>query len=251
VKEYRQYCPIARGAEIFAERWTPLIIRNLYLGCTTFTQIREGAPGIPNTVLSERLAGLERYGVVQRRPNPAGRGSTYHLTSSGQELVDVCFALGNWGAKWLEVAPEHLDSHVVLWTMARLVDRDRLPEDRVVLRFDLTDLRRQNRFWMVLQRDHAEVCLKNPGFAESAVVTTTSEWLGKWHMGWISMPQARAEGLIHVEGPPALARAIGTWGRSPFRDIPPPTTEIAPPRPIPDRASARLRYVKRSSGNGV
>jgi DNA-binding HxlR family transcriptional regulator len=228
VKEYRQYCPIARGAEIFAERWTPLIIRNLYLGATTFTEIREGAPGLPKTVLSERLAGLERYGIVERRPNPAGRGHTYHLTSSGQELVDVCFALGNWGAKWLEVAPEQLDSHVVLWAMARLVDLDQLPEPRVVLRFDLTDLQRKNRFWMVLERDHTEVCLKNPGFPESAVMTTTSEWLAKWHMGRISMPQAQAQGLIRVEGPPSLARAIGTWGLSPFRDIKPVTTGIAP-----------------------
>jgi DNA-binding HxlR family transcriptional regulator len=233
VKEYRQYCPIARGAEIFAERWTPLIIRNLFLGCTTFTEIREGAPGIPKTVLSERLAGLERYGVVARRPNPVGRGSTYHLTPSGQELVDVCFALGNWGAKWLEVAPEDLDAHVVLWSMSRLVDRDQLPQDRVVIRFDLTELQRNNRFWVVLQRDHAEVCLKNPGFPESVVVTTTSEWLAKWHMGWISMPQARAQGLIRVEGPPALARAIGTWGLSAFRGIRPQSSEIAPPRQAP------------------
>jgi DNA-binding HxlR family transcriptional regulator len=134
VKDYQQYCPIARGAEIFAERWTPLIIRNLFLGCATFTEIREGAPGIPKTVLSERLAGLARHGVVERRPNPAGRGSTYHLTPSGQELVEVCFALGDWGAKWLDVAPEQLDSHVVLWSMARLVDRNQLPTDRVVIR---------------------------------------------------------------------------------------------------------------------
>jgi L-alanine-DL-glutamate epimerase-like enolase superfamily enzyme/DNA-binding HxlR family transcriptional regulator len=229
VKDYQQYCPIARGAEIFAERWTPLIIRNLFLGCTTLTEIREGAPGIPKTVLSERLAGLARRGVVERRPNPAGRGSTYHLTPSGQELVEVCFALGDWGAKWLDVAPEQLDSHVVLWSMARLVDRDQLPTDRVVIRFDLTDLQRKNRFWMVLERDHTEVCLKNPGFPEQVLVTTTSEWLAKWHMGWISMPQACAQGLIKVEGPPRLTRAIGTWGQSPFRDIHRVSQQTTPP----------------------
>jgi DNA-binding HxlR family transcriptional regulator len=227
VKDYRQYCPIARGAEIFAERWTPLIIRNLSLGCTTFTEIREGAPGIPKTVLSERLAGLARYGIVERRPNPAGRGSTYHLTPSGLELVDVCYALGNWGARWLEVAPEQLDAHVVLWAMARLVERDRLPADRVVIRFELTELQRHNRFWVVLERDHAEVCLKNPGYPESAVVTTTTEWLAKWHMGWITMAQARAQGLIAVDGPPSLVRAIGGWGLSPFRDIRPVRRETA------------------------
>ena len=59
VRTYGQYCPIARGAEIFAERWTPLIIRNLYLGCGTFKEILEGAPGLSRTLLSQRLKQLE------------------------------------------------------------------------------------------------------------------------------------------------------------------------------------------------
>ena len=53
-----QYCPIARGAEIFAERWTPLIIRNLHLGCASFSEILEGAPGLSRTLLSQLLQPL-------------------------------------------------------------------------------------------------------------------------------------------------------------------------------------------------
>ena len=66
VRIYGQYCPIARGAEIFAERWTPLIIRNLYLGCGNFSEILEGAPGLSRTLLSQRLQQLERLGVDAR-----------------------------------------------------------------------------------------------------------------------------------------------------------------------------------------
>lgn len=44
MKSCGQYCPIARASELFAERWTPIIVRNLAAGCRTFTQIREGAP---------------------------------------------------------------------------------------------------------------------------------------------------------------------------------------------------------------
>src|SRR5262249_59333149 len=65
VRTYGQYCPIARGAEIFAERWTPLIIRNLYLGCETFGAILEGAPGLSRTLLAQRLEQLERLGIVE------------------------------------------------------------------------------------------------------------------------------------------------------------------------------------------
>jgi len=65
VRTYGQYCPIARGAEIFAERWTPLIIRNLHLGCETFGEILEGAPGLSRTLLTQRLEQLERLGIVE------------------------------------------------------------------------------------------------------------------------------------------------------------------------------------------
>lgn len=52
MKTYGQYCPIARAAEVFAERWTPIIVRNLHLGCQTFTAIQQEAPGIPKSLLA-------------------------------------------------------------------------------------------------------------------------------------------------------------------------------------------------------
>jgi DNA-binding HxlR family transcriptional regulator len=218
---YGQYCPIARGAEIFAERWTPLIIRNLFLGCRTFTEIREGAPGISKTLLTQRLRQLESRGIVERRQEPGARASTYRLTESGAGLVDVCFALGDWGARWLEVAPEHFDAHVTLWSMARLMHKGPLPKDRLVVRFDLTDVATKNRFWMVVEAANSEVCLKNPGYQEDVFVTTTSEWLAKWHMGWITMQQAERQGLLSAMGPRHLVRALDTGSKSPFAKIKP------------------------------
>src|SRR5262245_14696833 len=68
MRTYGQYCPIARGAEIFAERWTPLIVRNLHLGCETFGEILAGAPGLSRTMLTQRLKQLERLGIVESAP---------------------------------------------------------------------------------------------------------------------------------------------------------------------------------------
>jgi DNA-binding HxlR family transcriptional regulator len=76
MRTYGQYCPIARGAEFFAERWTPLIIRNLHLGCGNFSEILEGAPGLSRTLLSQRLKQLEWLGVVESAPKPGGTGTT-------------------------------------------------------------------------------------------------------------------------------------------------------------------------------
>src|SRR6266545_7874744 len=150
VRTYGQYCPIARASEIIAMRWTPIVVRNLLLGCETFGEIQDGAPGIPRTLLSERLRLLERYGIVERRPNGSGRGWRYRLTDAGTELQGVCDALGSWGARWLEVAPQHLDAHVVLWSICRLAEPEQVPGRRLVIRFDVHDSPRP-RMWIVLQ----------------------------------------------------------------------------------------------------
>ena len=81
VRTYGQYCPVARATEILAMRWTPIIVRNLLLGCETFGELMDGAPGIPRTLLSSRLELLEQYGVIERVPS--GRGSRYLLTEAG------------------------------------------------------------------------------------------------------------------------------------------------------------------------
>lgn len=229
MKSYQQFCPIARGAEVFAERWTPLIIRNLFLGCETFTEIRDGVPGIPKSLLVQRLRSLVDEGVVTTRPTASGRGSTYHLTEMGSELTQVVFALGEWGAKWLDVGPEHVDTRVVLWSIARLIDRDQMPEPRVVIRFDVSDASPMDRFWLVIEPDAVEVCYRDPGFEERLIVTTTSNWLARWHMGHISLAEAQQRRLIDVAGPPGLVRSMATWGRSPFAHIKPRfTTALAP-----------------------
>jgi DNA-binding HxlR family transcriptional regulator len=211
VRGYGQYCPIARGAEIFAERWTPIIMRNVLIGCRTFTEISQGAPGLSHTLLTQRLRQLERVGVIERRPAPTGRGQLYLPTAAGEELLDVCLALGTWGARWLEMAPEDNDPYVVLWAASKHLDPDALPPRRVVIRFDFPILRHPNRFWLVLEPDGAELCVKPPGFEEDLVVTAEPEGFAKWHMGSVSWAEVLRDGRVRVEGPPTLARSVPRW----------------------------------------
>ena len=63
---YGQYCPLAKGAEVFAERWTPLILRELLRGSTTFNDLHRGVPRMSRSLLSSRLRRLESCGVVKR-----------------------------------------------------------------------------------------------------------------------------------------------------------------------------------------
>ena len=210
-KGYGQYCPIAKGAEIFAERWTPLIIRNLHVGAHTFGEIAAGCPGMSTTLLVQRLHGLERAGVIERRPNVGARGSLYYLTPAGQELVDVTLQLGNWGARWLELAPQDYDPFVVLWAWKMHVVLERLPQPRIVIGFDLRD-RPKEKFWLLLQQPEPELCIKHPGYDEDIVITTDARTLTLIHLGRLSLADAERAGAWRVDGDPALVRGLPTWG---------------------------------------
>jgi DNA-binding HxlR family transcriptional regulator len=222
VRTYGQYCPIARGSEIFAERWTPLIIRNLYLGCGSFSEILEGAPGLSRTLLSQRLKQLEQLGVVESTRKEDGRGHHYELTPAGHDLFAVCQSLGEWGARWLEIAPEHLDPFVALWSMCNALRRDQLPDRRVVIRFEFTGRGRHERYWLLIERGDTEICKTSPGLDEDLCITAEAEAFVKWHAGQLSWAQATREGRIKLDGPGSLVRAFPTWNaRSMFARITP------------------------------
>jgi len=222
MRTYGQYCPIARGAEIFAERWTPLIVRNLYLGCGSFGEILEGAPGLSHTMLSHRLKQLERVGIVESVRKPDGRGRDYKLTSAGRELFTVCQSLGEWGARWLEIAPEQLDPFVALWSMCNALRRDRLPDRRVVIRFDFTGRPRRERYWLLIELGDAEICKTSPGLDEDLYITADADAFVKWHAGQMAWSDATRDGRIQLHGPLWLVRAFPTWNaRSAFAHIKP------------------------------
>jgi DNA-binding HxlR family transcriptional regulator len=221
MRSYGDYCPIAKGAEVLATRWTPIIVRNLLLGSRTFNEIRAGTHGIPRSVLTERLKLLEQSGVVERLPSPRGRGWSYELTEAGLELRPVLDALGVWGARWIETAPEDFDPYLVLWSMCRSIDPEQIPERVVVLRFDFRD-QPKRRFWVLVQRPKPEVCVKHPGLDIDLVVSTETEWLGKWQMGRIPLGEAMRARLIVFDGPPRLVRAFAHWGGvGPFAEVEP------------------------------
>jgi DNA-binding HxlR family transcriptional regulator len=222
MRSYGQYCPIARASEVFAERWTPLIVRNLNLGCRTFTAIQQGAPGIPKSLLAARLLQLSELGIVERTPGSSGRGWSYQLTRSGRELFDVCLALGDWGSRWLELAPKHTDPYFVLWGIAHSVDPERLPAQRVVIRFEFPDQRRHRRFWLLVEQGEAEVCVGHPGYEENLVIEAESEAFARWHVGHLPWGRAVAAGRIRPQGPRELVRAFLSWNpRSRFADVRP------------------------------
>lgn len=93
-------CSIARTFDVIGEPWSPLILRDVWVGMTRFEQL-QGDLGISRKVLTERLAHLVDQGVLERRPYDNRPRYDYHLTTKGSELVDLLMVMKAWGDKWL------------------------------------------------------------------------------------------------------------------------------------------------------
>jgi DNA-binding HxlR family transcriptional regulator/putative sterol carrier protein len=99
---YGQYCALARAVEVVGNRWTLLIIRELWPGPRRFKDLVDGLPGISRKLLSERLRELERDGIITRKelPPPAAR-QVYELTWDGRDLASAMSSLIRWGIRRL------------------------------------------------------------------------------------------------------------------------------------------------------
>jgi hypothetical protein len=127
--------------------------------------------------------------------------------------------MGEWGARWPEIEPRHVDPAYVLWATCRLVDLDEVPSRGVVVRVDLQD-EPKRRLWMLLQWPRAELCTSNPGRAEDMIVATDSQTLMEWNLRRITFQEALRVGRCRLEGPPGLVGRFPTWLRpSPFAHI--------------------------------
>lgn len=98
-KEYAaQDCSIAGALELIGERWTLLIVRDAMYGVRRFTDFQAHLD-VPKAILSKRLAGMVRNGILAREPDPEHPGRhLYELTPAGRELWPVLHALLIWGA---------------------------------------------------------------------------------------------------------------------------------------------------------
>jgi len=206
---YGQFCPIARASEIFAERWTPLIVREIMTDRHHFNEILHGLHGLSPTLLGDRLRRLELADIVERRPNPIGRGSTYYLTASGQELAAVVKALGVWGQRWLEIRHEHLDPDFLMWAVYSHLPPAALPARRHVVRFDFARPRRT--YWLVLRRPDPDLCYSDPGFGDDLIVRGDLEALARIYLGELELRAAREAGLVELEGSREAVASMSRW----------------------------------------
>ena len=207
---YGQFCPVAVASEIFAERWTPVIVRELVLGSRRFNDIQRGVPKISRALLVKRLRELALHGII------TNAGGDYTLTEAGQELGEVVVHLGTWGARWTAPARrDRLDAKLLTWDMRRRIALDKLPEKRVVVRFDFRGVpaghKAPKTYWLVLERPEVDLCIIEPGFEVDVFVDADLAALTKVWLGEVPIRQAIREGGIKLAGDRQGVRDFPSW----------------------------------------
>lgn len=209
MKSYGQFCPVAKAAEIVAERWTPLVLRELIYGSVRFNDLRRGVPLMSPSLLSRRLKELEQAGIVTRTKAADGRTVEYHLTSAGHELSPIIEALGVWGKLWLKshIEKHDLDAGLLMWDVRRNLQRERLPQGRTIVKFEFSGTTSGKRtWWLVLEGGDVELCLLDPGFEPNLRVRAHLRTMTEIWMGDRSCRDAIKSNDVLLDGDRALVR---------------------------------------------
>lgn len=165
MKPYGQFCPVAKAAELFCERWNALIVRDLAAGPRRFSELTRGVPLMSPSLLSSRLKWLVAEGVIECC-DLGERHRAYILTEAGREFVPLVEALGIWGQRWTRrTLREHeIDLGLLVWGLESSTDPKAFGSKRCLIRLELTDQPEPKRFWWFLnQQGTCELCLDDPG----------------------------------------------------------------------------------------
>ena len=102
MRSYDQFCALARALDVVGDRWTMLIIRELFARDSRYSDLRDALPGIATNLLAQRLRQLQEAGVIEAYDAPPPvRATVYRLTPRGRELRPAIRALVTWGVPLL------------------------------------------------------------------------------------------------------------------------------------------------------
>jgi len=211
---YGQFCPVALAATILAERWMPLVIRELLCGSVRFNELQRGVPRMSSALLAQRLKQLQFAGIVQRLSGAGG--IEYHLTPAGRELFPVIREMGVWSQRWLRhdlVDTENLDSDLLMWDIRRTVI-GHAPErpGRYVAEFRLSGVPASRRcYWLVFEGETVDLCYRDPGFDVDLFVQAGLRVLTQVWLGHIPLGEAIRDERLSLDGSRADIAAFKSW----------------------------------------
>lgn len=107
-KDHRSGCPINLSLEVFGDKWSLLVLRDMMFGgLRHFRELLRSEEGIASNILADRLRRLVEEGMITKRGDPTHKQKAiYSLTEKSIALVPIFAELGAWGSKYLPVSEE-------------------------------------------------------------------------------------------------------------------------------------------------
>ena len=210
---YGQFCPVAKATEIIGEKWTLLILRELLLGTTRFSDFQRGLSRMSPTLLAKRLRQLEECGIIIRKKLSGQRGYEYRLTSAGKELSPLIEVLAVWGMRWArgQLTDDELDVEFLMRELQRRLQTDHLPDGQTVISLNFDELTKHKTWWLLVDGDVVDLCTEDSGkdvdlYINASVRTIVEVWEGD-----LDIRAALRKGAIKAHGSRHLILTMPNW----------------------------------------
>lgn len=206
-------CPAMASADLLGDKWTLLILRELFLGTTRFSRFQRAIPRMSPSILSKRLKMLEAAEILTRTSPHKGQAIAYRLTRSGKELGPIIEGMAIWGMRWRSrrLAAQDCDVSSFMWDFHRTLKTQGLPDGETVILVQISDRAELDRWWMIAHGDAVDLCVDDPGHEVDIYITTTLEHLISLWMGDMGIGQATEAGALFLDGPKHLMNRAQDW----------------------------------------
>jgi DNA-binding HxlR family transcriptional regulator len=219
---YGQFCPMAKATELIGEKWTLLVLRELLLGTTRFSDFQRAISRMSPTLLAKRLRQLERCGIIIRKRLSGRAGHEYRLTAAGKELGPLVEILSVWGMRWArgQLTDDELDVEFLMRELQRRLQTERLPDGETVICLIFDELTKHKTWWLLVDGAAVDLCTTDPGkdvdlYVSSNVRTMVEVWEGD-----LDMRTALRDGSVKAHGPRHLVRTMPDWfGGCLYKDV--------------------------------
>ena len=229
------YCAFTKTVGHLGDRWSLVIIRELLIhGTCGFNALADGMPGISRSVLAARLRKLKDVGLIERERGARGGVPGYCLSYAGRQLQPVLHGLWSWSERFVPEDPAmaERDPDIVVKWLSQRVDRNAIPERRVVVDLDIGGTR-VKRGWLVLERGvEPSICIEDPCLAGERYVFIEADVRALYPIarGMREWSAAISDESVQVFGAPQLVEALPNWFAS--------RNNGGEPRSVRDRRSA-------------
>lgn len=191
---YGQFCPVALTLDTVGDRWTLLVIRELFCGPLRFGEIRAGVGRIASDVLTKRLRRLVEDGIITHNED-----KTYGLSGRGRQLLPLLHEMGKWGWGQVGEAPDEPITSREILTLIALGPMAIAPQPESTTELRISDLRR----WVMTSEQGIRVSSIGSPTPDS-LIEVDDETLSAVLLGGLSWQEAVDSGRLKHEGAPTF-----------------------------------------------